>query len=422
MNVLLADSPIVEVHRPRVQQPLCLPTTSAASAPPLREQVWQRLRAFGLTKIDILIFIAVYAFVTLLVMFMCFAARIGHTQAWVWGLHLMNVPLALAGLSLLAAATLAAGAALLLVRRPSRWPTIVALGLATLCCTGFVATILMDVDAKWSYGVRPGDQFSPNDRYVARHFGVKLPKKSPEAKAAQIVVVAPIVRSVSSTSGRKLFLGTCMSCHGPYGEGLPGQGKSLLANEFVGSLDDAKLLNFLKVGRQPWDPLNTTRVQMPPRGGNPMLSDDDLRDIVAYVRSLQTPAPAISGQSASGASATMSAPVVEDIDPALLIPRCVAPPPPPGPAGLSPEYLAECRRPQWKSPRDGVAFVNTYYVAAQFGGAHAGAVAISLAALFVQALRGRITAERRVPLALAMVGCAVMTIWWLVVFPFIYVI
>jgi disulfide bond formation protein DsbB len=285
-----------------------------------------------------------------------------------------------------------------------------------------MATILIDVDAKRSYGIRPGNQFRPNDRYVARRFGVKLPKKLPGAEAAKITVAPPIVRSVSIASGRTLFLGTCMSCHGPRGEGLPGQGKSLVANEFVGSLDDAKLLDFVKLGRQPWDPLNTTKVQMPPRGGNPMLSDGDLRDIVAYVRSLQTAAPALAVQSTSSASATVTASAVEGLDPSLLVPRWVVSPPPPGPAGLSQEYLAELSRPKWKPPRDGVAFVNAYYMAAQLGGAHAGTVAIILAALFVQALRGRITAERRAPLALGMVGCAVMTISWLFVFPFVYVI
>lgn len=434
MSTLLAESPVVELRRPRVDMPLCQPTPAAASADPLLQQVRRFLHEAGLSKVDMFIFIAVYALAILLVIVMGFAARFGHGTAWAWGLHLMNVPLALAGLSLLVASILATGAALHWASRPRRWPVVCALGLAALCCMGFVATILIDFDAKWNHGIRPGAWFHPSDRYAARRFGVKLPKKPPTGSdVAQFPVDAPIARSVSAVSGRRLFLGTCMSCHGSRGEGLPGQGKSLIANEFVGGLDEAKLLSFVKVGRQPWDPLNTTKVQMPPRGGNPMLSDDDLRDIVAYVRTLQTAAPSTSapsttdaaapplaGRSLGGSPGTLTTSAIEEIDPSLLVPRWVVSPPPPGSAGFSREYLAEMNRPNWKSPRDGVVYVNAYYTAAQFGGLHAGAVAMVLTALFVQALRGRITADRRAPLALATAGCVVMTLAWLLVFPNVY--
>jgi disulfide bond formation protein DsbB len=47
------------------------------------------------------------------------------------------------------------------------------------------------------------------------------------------------------------------------------------------------LILFVTKGRDPSDPLSTTGVQMPPRGGNPALTDQDLADIVAYVRTLE---------------------------------------------------------------------------------------------------------------------------------------
>ena len=43
----------------------------------------------------------------------------------------------------------------------------------------------------------------------------------------------------------------------------------------------------IQVGRPAGDPLNDTGVDMPPRGGNPSLSDEDLAHIVAYLRTLQ---------------------------------------------------------------------------------------------------------------------------------------
>ncbi len=87
-------------------------------------------------------------------------------------------------------------------------------------------------------------------------------------------------------AGQVLFTGTCSACHGPAGEGLPGLGKDMTASEFITGKTDDELLAFIKVGRDPSDPLNTTGVAMPPKGGNPALSDNDLYNVIAYIRTL----------------------------------------------------------------------------------------------------------------------------------------
>ncbi len=87
--------------------------------------------------------------------------------------------------------------------------------------------------------------------------------------------------------GTKLFGATCAACHGKEARGLQNLGKDLTRSEFSRKLDDDGLLAFLKRGRDPSDPLNTSKVGMPPKGGNPALSDDDLLDIISYMRSLQ---------------------------------------------------------------------------------------------------------------------------------------
>ncbi len=93
-------------------------------------------------------------------------------------------------------------------------------------------------------------------------------------------------------SGNNLFHSTCVACHGKAGVGMPGNGKPLAGSAFLQSLDDEKLLAFVMKGRAPGEPLNTTGIQMPPKGGNPALSEDDLLDIIAYLRTLQPKAPA----------------------------------------------------------------------------------------------------------------------------------
>lgn len=90
-----------------------------------------------------------------------------------------------------------------------------------------------------------------------------------------------------AANGRALFDGTCIACHGPGGVGLPNLGKTLIDNEFVQSNSDIEMIGFISEGRPASDPANTTGVDMPPRGGNPSLGDQDLADIVQYLRTLQ---------------------------------------------------------------------------------------------------------------------------------------
>ena len=90
-----------------------------------------------------------------------------------------------------------------------------------------------------------------------------------------------------TAAGKTKFASTCAACHGPDAKGLPGLGKDLTTSTFAKGLPDAELILFITKGRDPSDPLNTTGVQMPPRGGNPAFTDQDLADIVAYVRTLE---------------------------------------------------------------------------------------------------------------------------------------
>jgi len=88
-----------------------------------------------------------------------------------------------------------------------------------------------------------------------------------------------------AAAGEALFV-TCAACHGPDGKGLPNLGKDFTTSEFVHSQSDAELLAFVKVGRPSGDPANDTGVDMPPKGGNPALSDEDILDIIAYIRTI----------------------------------------------------------------------------------------------------------------------------------------
>ena len=85
---------------------------------------------------------------------------------------------------------------------------------------------------------------------------------------------------------RANYMRACALCHAADGSGAGNLGNSLLDNEFIRTKSDAELVAFLKAGRAPGDPDNESGMPMPPRGGDPRLTDDDLAGIVAYMRTL----------------------------------------------------------------------------------------------------------------------------------------
>ncbi len=87
-------------------------------------------------------------------------------------------------------------------------------------------------------------------------------------------------------AGKEQYDMLCIACHGPGGEGIEGLGKPFTTSEFLRERSDEEMVEFIKIGRPMSDPLNTTGVDMPPKGGNPALTDDQILDIIAYVRTL----------------------------------------------------------------------------------------------------------------------------------------
>ena len=114
----------------------------------------------------------------------------------------------------------------------------------------------------------------------------------PEPTATPAPAAAAPVQEVAAgpvgdaANGGKIFATACVACHGPEGKGVTGLGKDLTTSEWVGEQTDAQLVEFIKVGRDASHPLNTTGVAMPPKGGNPAMSEQEIADIVAFVRSI----------------------------------------------------------------------------------------------------------------------------------------
>lgn len=134
---------------------------------------------------------------------------------------------------------------------------------------------------------------------VAVGFGILLPtllvfaaRQSPET-----FTFAPSPVSTAMLpphSGHELYLANCASCHGVRGQGQPNWGTPLVASQFVQNNNDSNLLRFLKRGRMANDPQSVMGGNMPPRGGNPRLTDRDLEALVAHMREMNAASTTIS--------------------------------------------------------------------------------------------------------------------------------
>ena len=92
------------------------------------------------------------------------------------------------------------------------------------------------------------------------------------------------VADTAAAKGETLYQRTCSTCHGADGRGMARLGKDLHDNAFTKGLSDQEMLQFLKQGRPAWHEDNSQGVDMPPKGGNPTLTDDDLLAIIAFQR------------------------------------------------------------------------------------------------------------------------------------------
>ena len=108
--------------------------------------------------------------------------------------------------------------------------------------------------------------------------------------ALVLLTLAPaIASSADLTKGKEVFDQRCVSCHGAMGAGdgpvaaaLPADQKpaSFQTGKFKIAVDDAKMKEVISKGGQ----ANGLSMMMPPQ---PDLTDAQLGDLIAYVRSLK---------------------------------------------------------------------------------------------------------------------------------------
>lgn len=244
-----------------------------------------------------------------------------------------------------------------------------------------------------------------------------------------------------ASKGNTIWNATCRTCHGARGEGMPGSGKPLQGSVFVTGKSDIDLIGFLKAGRPVADPLNTTGSPMPPKGGNPLLKDSDLRDVIAFVRTLVgdggsgvTPVGAEAAATLAGAATVAQS--LGEPEP-FWVPTSSIPNAPPGPEGLA-EGVTLPGDDSWgvagtepayphhsvdeALPTDAHQFFAIYYMMTGLHGIHVLVGTVVIAGLSVMAMRGRFGPRCYTAVDLGGLYWHLVDLIWIFLFPLFYLI
>jgi heme/copper-type cytochrome/quinol oxidase subunit 3/cytochrome c5 len=143
--------------------------------------------------------------------------------------------------------------------------------------------------------------------------------------------------------GARAYRASCAGCHGREGEGVTNLGLPLVGTPFMRQADDQALRAVIVDGRQPGDSASQMGQLMPPRGGNPFLRDEQIDDIIAFLRQLNG-GDADASESAPAASGPIPDATDNGADLDHLVPRWVVPPAAKGPDGLATPWQAADER------------------------------------------------------------------------------
>lgn len=93
------------------------------------------------------------------------------------------------------------------------------------------------------------------------------------------LVICP-VSAMSATSGEDMYMTSCATCHGDDGTGeMPGVADLSINTQWTQMSDEKLIVHLSKGISRPG-----AAMTMPPKGGNPDLSNADLTKIITFMR------------------------------------------------------------------------------------------------------------------------------------------
>lgn len=423
-------------------------TVDDAHAPGLAHHFESLGQQFSSAKLGMWIFLA-----TELLLFgglFCYYAvlRGNHPEVFAYGSQFLDTWLGATNTVVLIVSSMTMAMAVSFAQRGQRRPLVWCLAATLLGGGVFMGIKYVEYSHKIHDGLVWGRGF-----YAPPHVEPPAPSAS-EVEGDQAAPPPPPPPQFSAKTGESLWMATCRSCHGVAGEGIVGQGKDIRGSEFIASQSDEELVKFIKGGRMPFDKLNTTGLQMPPRGGNPTLKDDDLRHIVAYIRTFKAPEPvapsepdaptegaaegaeaepsappagATAGEATASGAASSSAQSTEFYIPKSSIPNAAQ-----GPRGISPRFRAQRVQPLIQPvahhtedptrPANAHLYFNIYFLTTGLHGIHVLVGMLVIGWLLIGAVRGRYGPHRFTQVDLGGLYWHLVDLIWIFLFPLLYLI
>ncbi len=363
--------------------------------------------------------------------------RANHPALFVWGEQFMDEKLGVANTAILLISSMTIAMALTYIQRNQRRMAMVAVAVTFMCGTMFMAIKSVEYGHKFDEKLLWGTNFY--EMPAGGHGG-----------GAGGAIAATSAGEGDAAKGRSGWDSTCRSCHGASGEGVVGQGMDVRSSTFIQELDDDGLLAFIKKGRLPTDASNTTGILMPPKGGNPLLKDQDLRDIIAHLRTLQIPiaeasdapatespeveSPAAESPEAVGEQAAAAAP--ESDTPAAAtqagtwFPRSSIPNAPEGPAGITERYIQGVEHTIYKpvpqfdpnTPPNAHLFFGIYFLMTGLHGIHVIAGMLVMLWLLWRLGRRDFGSRYYTPVECGALYWHIVDVIWIFLFPLWYLI
>jgi disulfide bond formation protein DsbB len=96
------------------------------------------------------------------------------------------------------------------------------------------------------------------------------------------------VATIDIALGQERYVGACAACHGQDATGIEGIDLDLRRSKFVAGATEQELALLLIRGLSINNPFNVSEIRMPPRGGRDDMSNQDMLNIAAYLKSINT--------------------------------------------------------------------------------------------------------------------------------------
>ena len=346
--------------------------------------------------------------------------RANHEDLFVWGEQFLDERYGAANTAVLLISSLTMAMAITYVQQEKKRAALVTLGITFVCAGIFMAIKSVEYEHKFHDHLLGGMAF-----YQTSDHGDDMGGDH----AAVLIEHSDIV------NGELIWNATCRSCHGATGEGVPGQGVPLDDNAYVRNHSDKELVTFVTDGRTASDPETTLFLDMPPKGGNPMLKEQQIIDVVAYMRTLEIP------PGPEGRIETTSSPVVTSIPNATStvvpliddLPRSTIPNANQAARGLAPDSASQAQRmavyvrpevPQLDEHRPANAhlFFGLYFLMTGLHGVHVVIGMIVLLWLMWRVQRGDFTKRHYAAVECGGLYWHVVDVIWIFLFPLWYLI